>query len=57
MNRKQHITPLDKEALLPVPGLQYARSLIDIAIHVSRRSAMEAAVKPLPNSLQSRKRH
>ena len=45
MNPKHDITPLDKEALVLLPGLRYARSLIDIAMQVSRNSALRPAVK------------
>jgi hypothetical protein len=46
MDREKDITPIDKEALALLPGLKYARSLIDIAMQMSRHSAMRGSVKP-----------
>jgi hypothetical protein len=46
MNPQKQITPLDKEALALMPGLRYARSLIDIAMHVARNSALRENLKP-----------
>jgi hypothetical protein len=45
MSPEKQITPLDKEALALLPGLRYARSLIDIAMHVARRSALHEALR------------
>jgi hypothetical protein len=46
MNPQKQITPLDKEALALMPGLRYARSLIDIAMQVARNSALRENLKP-----------
>lgn len=46
MNPQKEITPLDKEALTLIPGLRYARSLIDIAMQVARNSALRRNQKP-----------
>lgn len=46
MNPQKHITPLDKEALVLLPGLRYARGLIDIAMQVARHSALRNNLKP-----------
>jgi hypothetical protein len=48
MDTEKRIAPLDKEAPLLLPGLRYARSLIDIAMHVARSSAVEEALKRAP---------
>jgi len=52
MTPKHEISPLDKDALLLLPGLRYARSLIDVAMHVCRNSALRPAgqqpASPLP---------
>jgi hypothetical protein len=45
MDHEKEITPLDKEALALLPGLRYARSLIDIAMQMSRHSAMRESVQ------------
>ncbi len=46
MDHEKDITPLDKEALALLPGLRYARSLIDIAMQMSRHSSIRGSVKP-----------
>lgn len=49
MDTEKHITPLDKDALQLLPGLRYARSLIEIAMQVARRSALEESLKGTPS--------
>jgi hypothetical protein len=46
MNPDKHITPLDKEALVLLPGLRYARAMIDIAMHVARDSVLRKNLQP-----------
>jgi hypothetical protein len=46
MNPEKEITPLDKEALTLMPGLRYARSLIEIAMQMARDSALRKHLKP-----------
>jgi hypothetical protein len=46
MNPDKHVTPLDKEALVLLPGLRYAQAMIDIAIQVARNSALREHLKP-----------
>jgi hypothetical protein len=46
MKPKHIITPLDKEALVLLPGLRYARAMIELAMQVCRHTAMQASVKP-----------
>jgi len=56
MNPKPRVSPLDKEAPVLLPGLEYARSLIDIAIHVCRRRAdrlPDGAASKSPSRQQS----
>ena len=50
MSTENEVTPLDKEALVLLPGLRYARSLIDIAMQVARRSALEGNLKSASRS-------
>jgi hypothetical protein len=45
MKPKHITTPLDKEALVLLPGLRYARAMIDLAMKVCRHTAMQAAAK------------
>jgi hypothetical protein len=50
MNAKRRmITPLDKEALVLLSGLRYARAALDLAIKTSRYSAMRPAVEKTAN--------
>jgi hypothetical protein len=48
MNPKRNhiITPLDKDAHLLIPGLRYARSMLSLAIQVSRHSALRGGLAP-----------
>jgi hypothetical protein len=55
MNPKHQVTPLDKDALVLLPGLRYARSLIDIAIQVSRRNVLRQALEALPGNSKPEK--
>ncbi len=45
MKPKHIITPLDKEALVLLPGLRYARAMIELATQVCRHRAMQAGAK------------
>jgi hypothetical protein len=49
------LPPLDKEALVLLPGLRYARAMIDLAIQTSRYSAMRPAIEKTSQQPQSTK--
>lgn len=55
MNPKHQVRPLDKDALVLLPGLRYARSLIDIAMQVSRRNALRQALEARPGKSEPEK--
>jgi hypothetical protein len=56
MSPEKEVTPLDKEALLLLPGLRYARSIIEFAMQVSRHSAQREGVKRPSNDPRSAKK-
>jgi hypothetical protein len=53
--KRQMVTPLDKEALVLLPGLRYARAMIDLAIQTSRYSAMRPAVEKTAHRTETTK--
>jgi hypothetical protein len=53
MNPKHVVTPLDKDALVLLPGLRYAKALIEVAMQVSRHTALQAQVEPPPKTSPS----
>jgi hypothetical protein len=56
MNAKREmITPLDKEALVLLPGLRYAQALIEIAMQTCRHSASRPAIEKAANRLPVKK--